>query len=119
MIGELQLQVMEVLWKSGDATVAEVHEALQERRALAYTTVLSTLRGLEKRGYVGHTKEGKAHRFQPRVSRDQHTQTTVDSLVSSLFRGEPEQLMSHLLGDEKLDGDALARIRKLLGEEGA
>ncbi|MEM7166132.1 MAG: BlaI/MecI/CopY family transcriptional regulator [Planctomycetota bacterium] len=117
MIGELQLQVMEVIWDAGDATVAEVHTALQDERPLAYTTVLSTMRGLERRGYLAHTKEGKAHRFHARVSRDEHTRVTVDSLVTSLFRGQPEQLMSHLLGDEALDQDAVARIRKLLDEE--
>ena len=85
MIGELQLKVMEVIWELGDATVAEVHEALGAERSLAYTTVLSTLRGLERRGYLAHTKEGKAHRFHARVSREEHTQTTVDSLVSMLY----------------------------------
>lgn len=113
-VGELQLEVMEVLWTNESATVAEVHSALSARRPLAYTTVLSTLRGLEKRGYVRHRAEGKAHRFFPRVTRDQHTSARVDRLVSTLFQGRPEKLVSHLLGSETLDREQLERIRAIL-----
>lgn len=113
-VGDLQLEVMEILWGRGDATVAEVHEALQTRKSLAYTTVLSTLRGLERRGYARHRTEGKAHRFYPKVTRDQHTSARVDRLVSTLFQGQPEKLVSHLLGNESLDANQMERIRDLL-----
>ena len=117
-LGELQLQVMQVVWELGDGTVAEVHEALCESRPLAYTTVLSTLRGLERRDYVSHTTEGKAHRFSPRVSREQHTDASISKLVTNLFGGQPEKLMSHLMGGEELDDAQRRRIRALLAEEG-
>ena len=116
-LGDLQLQVMEVVWTGGDGTVAEVHEELSRLRPIAYTTVLSTLRGLERRGFLAHTLEGKAHRFHARITRDEYTRHTVDRLVTTLFAGSPEMLMSHLLGSEELAGDALERIRRLI--EGA
>ena len=113
-LGDLQLVVMEVVWDRGDATVAEVHQELTTRRPIAYTTVLSTMRGLEKRCYLAHTMEGKAHRFHARRSRDDYTRKRVEKLVTSLFAGSPEKLMSHLMGREELDDAALTRIRELL-----
>lgn len=117
MLGTLQLEVMEEVWKCGNATVAEVHGELSQRRTVAYTTVLTTLRALEKRGFLRHTVEGKAHRYHARISRDEHTRESVTHLVGRLFAGSPERLMSHLLGVEQLGEDDLQRIRKLMESE--
>lgn len=117
MLGDLQLEVMQVIWELGDATVAEVHRVLSGNRQLAYTTVLTTMRGLEKRGFLEHSVEGKAHRFFARVSRDGFTQDSVERLVSRLFSGNPAQLMSHLLGTEQLAPRDLDRLRRILEEE--
>src|SRR5438067_13223916 len=62
-----ELDVMSVLWDAGSATVAQVRERLSDD--LAYTTVLTVLRTLEQKGYVGHTGEGRAHRYRPLVKR--------------------------------------------------
>lgn len=117
MLGDLQLRIMEVIWDRGSATVAEVHEVLRPKRELAYTTVLSTLRGLERRGFIDHTVEGKAHRFRSRISRDDYKRDRVRDLVTRLFEGSPAALMNHLLGSEKIEDDDLGRIRALLAEE--
>ncbi len=116
ILGNLQLQVMEIVWSNGNATVAEVHEHLSRRRPLAYTTALSTLRGLERRAFLRHTQEGKAHRFHASISREEYTRRRVSQLVETLFAGRAEMLMSHLLGSEDLDPHAVERIRGLLGE---
>ena len=113
-LGDLQLEVMNVIWERISATVAEVHEVLRSDREIAYTTVLSTMRNLERRGFLKHSVEGKAHRFFACVSQDDFTRRSVDQLVSRLFAGEPAQLMSHLLGAEKLDIRDLTRIRRLV-----
>ena len=118
MLGDLQLSIMEVVWDRGSATVAEVHEVLQRTRELAYTTVLSTLRGLERRRFLDHTVEGKAHRFRSRVTRDEYTQDRVRELVTRLFEGNPAALMNHLLGSERLEAADLSRIRALLEDDG-
>lgn len=117
-LGDLQLDVMNVIWERGSATVAEVHDVLRAHREIAYTTVLSTLRNLEKRGFLNHSVEGKAHRFHACVTRDEFTRSSVEQLVSRLFAGEPAQLMSHLLDNEKLDGSDLERIKRLIDEGG-
>ncbi|MCA8962093.1 MAG: BlaI/MecI/CopY family transcriptional regulator [Planctomycetes bacterium] len=115
-LGDLQLRVMDVVWDLGSATVAEAHESLTADRGIAYTTVLSTLRNLEKRGYLRHTVEGKAHRFHPTVTREDHRSASVSRLVSNLFAGDPERLMCHLLGQGEVDAAQLERIRALLEE---
>ena len=116
MLGDLQLNVMEVVWRLGNATVAEVHEELLTQRRIAYTTVLSTMRALEKRGFLKHSIEGKAHRFFARVSREDYASDSVQQLVSRLFAGDPAALMSHLLGSEDLGPEDLSRIRRLIEE---
>ena len=68
---DAELRPMEVLWQRGSATVAEVVEALPERLGLSYSTVLTTLRILEQKGYVRHTKEGQAYVYHPVVNRSQ------------------------------------------------
>jgi predicted transcriptional regulator len=119
MLGDLQLDVMRVVWEIGDATVAEVHERLQAERPIAYTTVLSTMRALERRGYLGHTREGKAHRFHATVTAEGYASARVDELIARHFGGRPEKLLSHLLGGEEVRPRDLRRIRKLLEEESA
>ncbi len=118
MLGDLQIAVMEVIWELGDATVAEVHQVLLRERSIAYTTVLTTLRALERRGFLSHQVEGKAHRFFAKVSRGDYTQDSVERLVARLFAGDPAELMSHLLGAQQLNLEDLERIRGLIEEEG-
>ena len=117
MLGDLQFDVMEVVWELGDATVAEVHEKLGETRPIAYTTVLSTMRALERRSFLAHQREGKAHRFHATIAAHEYRSERVDDLVEQLFGGKPEKLMSHLLGSDEIRAKDLRRIRKLLDGE--
>ncbi len=109
-----ELDVMEVLWRHGSATVAEVKGGLGEE--LAYTTVLTVLRVLEAKGYVGHEEEGRAHRYRPLVGREPAAQSAVGRLVSKLFGNSPELLLTHLVSDRKLSAEEVRRVRDLLDE---
>src|SRR5215213_1610639 len=109
-----ELDVMNVLWERGSATVAEVRAALADE--LAYTTVLTVLRTLEEKGHVSHEEEGKAHRYLPLVERQAAGQSAVRRLVDKLFRGSPEMLLTHLVSDRTLSDDELRRMRQLLDE---
>ena len=111
---ERELDVMGVLWEMGGATVAEVRERLQD--ALAYTTVLTVLRTLEEKGYVGHTEEGKAHRFHPLVARQDAGTSVLRRITRKLFKDSPELLLTHLVSDRGLSGEELERMRRLLDE---
>ena len=109
-----ELDVMAVLWERGSATVAEVRDALEDE--LAYTTVLTVLRTLEEKGYVDHVGEGKAHRYHPLVARERAGQSAVRRLVTKLFDGSPELLLTHLVSDKDLTAAELKRMRRLLDQ---
>ena len=113
-LGQLQLQVMEVLWRLGSGTVADVHEVLSRKRKIAYTTVLTTLRALERRRAVRHDQSGKAYVYEPTVTRDDHASSSVDRLVNDLFDGRREKLLCHLLGTKRAGRKELAEIRRML-----
>src|ERR1700733_476364 len=110
---------MDVIWRKGSATVADVAEALPRQLGLAYNTVLTTLRILEDKGYLRHTKakEGRAFVYEAVVGRNEAGRNAVRYLVSRFFRDSPELLVLNLLEDEKLDAGELARIRELLSED--
>lgn len=107
-----ELDVMSVLWDLASATVAEVRERLTDD--LAYTTVLTVLRTLEQKGYVGHTGEGRAHRYRPLVKREAAGRSALRRLVAKVFDGSPELLLTQLVSDKNLTDEELRRLRTLL-----
>jgi BlaI family penicillinase repressor len=109
-----EMDVMNVLWKLGTGTVAEVQESLPDE--LAYTTVLTILRTLEKKGHVGHETEGRAHRYLPLVEREEAQEGAVRRVTRKLFSGSPELLMAHLLNERGLTEDQLLRLRELVDD---
>jgi len=111
---DLELDVMSVLWYLGSATVAEVRERLPDE--LAYTTVLTVLRTLEQKGHVGHTGEGRAHRYRPLVKRAAAGRTALRRLVDKVFDGSPELLLTQLVSDRNLSDEELRRLRRLVEE---
>ena len=116
---EAELRLMDVIWEKGQATVGEVAEALPRDLGLAYNTVLTTLRILEEKGYLRHTKakEGRAFVYQALVGRDEASRSAVRYLVSRFFRNSPELLVLNLLEDEELTAKELRRIRALIAED--
>jgi len=109
-----ELDVMSVLWDIGPATVADVRERIADD--LAYTTVLTVLRTLEQKGYVGHTEDGRAHRYKPLVKREVAGRTALRRLVEKVFDGSPELLLTQLVSDKNLSDEELRRLRKLLAD---
>jgi predicted transcriptional regulator len=109
-----EAEFMEVLWERGPSTVAEVREQLSDD--LAYTTVLTILRNLEGKGYVGPSKDGRAHRYAPLVARDAARRSALRDLSAKLFKGSTELLMTHLVADQKLSDAEIKRIRSLLNQ---
>ena len=112
---ERELEVLEVLWERGSATVAEVRDALEDE--MAYTTVLTVLRRLEEKGFVGHDEEGRAHRYRPLVERAQARESALERLTRKLFQGSPELLLTHLVSQKKLSEAELRRLRDLVEDQ--
>lgn len=109
-----ELDVMAVLWEHGPSTVAEVRERIADD--LAYTTVLTILRTLEDKGYLGHAEEGRAYRYFPLVAREEAGTSALRRLVGKIFAGSPEMLLTQLVSDRGLGREELERMRRLLDE---
>lgn len=109
-----ELDVMNVLWTSGSATVSEVLDDLQDE--LAYTTVLTILRRLEDKGHVRHNAEGKAHRYLPVLQRVEAQDSAIRRMTRKLFLDSPALLMSRLLGEGTLTEDQLRELRALVDQ---
>ncbi len=111
---EAELRLMKVVWEKDKATVNEVMAALPPNNELAYNTVLTTLRILEKKGYLSHEKDGRAHVFCPLVSRSQACQNAVRHMVKGFFNNSPEALMLSILEHEELDQPELDRLKQMI-----
>jgi predicted transcriptional regulator len=115
---ESELRLMEIIWKKGSATVAEVAGALPKSLDLAYNTVLTTLRILEDKGYLRHTtaKDSRAFIYSPLVSREQARHRAVRLLLKRFFGDSPKALVLNLIEDEEINDTELKRVRHLLKE---
>jgi len=114
---DAELRLMEVLWSKGSATVSDVVEGLPKNVDLAYSTVLTTLRILENKGYVRHTKDGRAFVYRPVMGREQARDRALTHLVRRFFEGSPELLVLNLMESKKIDPAELARLRQRIDEE--
>jgi len=110
-----EADVMQVLWDHGPCVVAEVRTHLSDD--LAYTTVLTILRTLEAKGYVRHTEEGRGHRYSAKVQQQVARKSALKHLTDKLFKGSAELLFTHLVSDQKLTKEQIARMRELLAEK--
>ena len=111
---EAELRVMDVLWNKGPATVQQVLDWLSGEHDLAYNSVLTTIRVLEKKGYLKHAKDGRAHIYRPIVRRDEASRSEVKHLVSRFFGNSHQSLLMNLLQDQKLDATEVEQLRQIL-----
>jgi len=111
---ESELRLMEVLWSHSHATVAEVLERPPAKPPLAYSTVITTLRILDTKGYVRHIKDGRAFQYEPLVARNEARRTALRQMMHRLFEGSPELLMATLFESGEIDRTELQRLRKLI-----
>jgi BlaI family transcriptional regulator, penicillinase repressor len=111
---EAELRLMDVLWLKGSATVQQVLDGLPEKPALAYNSVLTTIRVLESKGYVRHVKDGRAHVYQPTVQRKDATRSEIRHLVTRFFEDSHELLVLNILEDRGIEASELKRLRQLL-----
>jgi predicted transcriptional regulator len=113
---EAELPIMDILWQKGSAVVTDVVAGMSDS-TVAYNTVLTTLRILERKGYVRHTKEGRAFVYHPVVERGEASRKAVRNLVKRFFQDSPELLILNVLEDERLDEDELSRLKRLIAGE--
>ena len=116
LLTDAELRLMTVLWDRGEATVHDVVEALPRNRRPAYNSVLTTMRILEQKGYLGRDKQGRSHVYRPLISRGQARRQALVHMVSSLFDNSPELLLVSLLENKQLSPEDVDALKKMIDE---
>lgn len=114
LLTNLELRLMNIVWKKGRATVRDVLKALPRRKPLAYSTVLTVMRNLEWKGYLRHDVHDRTYLYHPVVPRNEVVQSMLRHLANRLFGGSAELLMVNFLQQEELSLDKLSRLKKLI-----
>ncbi|MEW5875179.1 MAG: BlaI/MecI/CopY family transcriptional regulator [Candidatus Zixiibacteriota bacterium] len=113
---EAELRLMEIVWEKGEATVTDVVDSIPRSRSLAYNTVLTTLRILERKGYLSHEKQGRAFVYRPLVDRHHARRSALKYIMSRFFENSPELLVLNVLENEAIDPKELKRLKRLIEE---
>lgn len=112
---EAELRLMKILWRRGESAVTDLVAELPEGEALAYNSVLTTIRILEQKGYVDHRQEGRAFIYRPCVAEHEASRSEVRHVLSRFFGNSRERLLLSLLGDDEVSAEELERLRALIG----
>lgn len=107
-------KLLEVLWKCKEASVREVTDELSKKSPVAYTTVLTLLGLMEKKGLVSHRQEGRAFIYSAAVSRSEALAKAVEHLLKQFFNGSPQVLAQHLVEQHEVDPAELEALKQLV-----
>lgn len=114
----LETQILSVLWARGPLTARQVMEALPDGKTRAYTTVLSTMQVMEKKGLLKRQAPGPnpvaAIVFAPAVTQRKALGPMIGSLMRNAFGGRPSQVLQHLLDEVPVDDDEMEEIRRVI-----
>ena len=111
---EAQLEILEILWDRGQATVGEVWKVLQARRAVARNTVQTTMSRLEERGWLKARRDGATTRYEAAAGRDGVRASLVRRMADVVFNGSTADLVMSLLERRRLSPEEARRIRDLI-----
>lgn len=113
---EAELRIMRILWDRGESLVSDLVAAMPAEAPLAYTSVLTTVRILEQKGYVQHRQEGRAFLYSPCVAEHDASRSEVHHVLGRFFDNSRERLMLSLLGDGEVTFDELQRLKQAIAE---
>ena len=113
-LGRVQLQIMHVLWQTGEVTARQITDELSAKEPIAHSTVQTLLRKMEAKGAVEHVKRERAFYFRPLIARDDVAENAARDLLSRVFHGSISNLVAHLIGSEKISDDEMKRLRELI-----
>ena len=109
-----ELRLMKVLWTRGESSVADLTAACSDQAPLAYTSVLTTVRILEQKGYVSHRQEGRAFLYSAAIGEQEASRSEVRHVLQRFFGNSRERLLLSLLGDDELTPDELRRLKEAI-----
>ena len=111
---EAELRLMKILWRRGDSAVTDLVAAMPDGEALAYNSVLTTIRILEQKGYVEHRQMGRAFVYRPCIAEYEASRSEVRHVLNRFFGNSRERLLLSLLGDEELSPAELQRLKEAI-----
>jgi predicted transcriptional regulator len=111
---QAELRLMKILWDRGESTVAEMVAAISADEALAYTSVLTTVRILETKGYVSHRQEGRAFLYSSCIGEIEASRSEVRHVLQRFFGNSRERLLLSLLGDDEISPGELSRLKEAI-----
>lgn len=114
---ENELEVMKILWKESPLKVTDILSHISRKPKPAYTSVLTLIQAMEKKGYISHLKDGKAFSYSPILKQGKFLSNEVKRIAKRLFDGTPGALILNLVKQEQLSADEIAELKKLLREE--
>ena len=109
-----ELRLMKVLWTRGESAVSDMVSATADDGPLAYTSVLTTIRVLEQKGYVDHRQEGRAFLYSPSIGEQEASRSEVRHVLQRFFDNSRERLLLSLLGDDEITPDELRRLKEAI-----
>ena len=113
---DLEMQILSVLWNNGNLTAREVLESMPDGKKRAYTSILSVMQVMEKKGLLKHTTQGTAHVYSPAVKRKEIIQPFLRKVLNEVFGGKPSAMMQALLSETPINNDEMAQIQELIKE---
>lgn len=113
---DAELRLMNIIWEHAPISVQGVVDALPADLDLAYSTVLTTMRILEEKGFLRHTKEGRAFVYQAEIAREDASRSALKYVLDRFFGSKPELLVQNILGGDDLSRKELAKLKKLIAE---
>ncbi len=114
-LGETELEILQHVWRLGDAVVADVHACIQNTRPVAYTTVMTVMKNLAGKGYLAAERDGTRIRYRPARSASNVKGSVARTLVDKVFGGSPVELVQALAQHESLSNDEIAHLRAFIG----
>ncbi len=116
-IGNLQLKIMRVLWQHGEATARQITDEINKQESTAHSTIQTLLRKLEVKKAVAYEERERTFVFRPLVSESEVTQSATKDLISRVFHGSLSGLVAHVLENEDISAEEMAKLRQLIAEK--
>ncbi|MEI8282402.1 MAG: BlaI/MecI/CopY family transcriptional regulator [Armatimonadota bacterium] len=116
-IGNLQLKIMRVLWQHGEATARQITDEINKHETTAHSTIQTLLRKLEVKKAVAYEERERTFIFRPLVSESEVTQSATKDLISRVFHGSLSGLVAHVLENEDISAEEMAKLRQLIAEK--
>ncbi len=111
-----ELEILNVLWESGSATVRFVHEQLSEIKTVTYTTTLKIMQNMHEKGFLTRETEGRGHVYYPNIGKEKTRSNLLERFLENTFAGSASEMVMQLLGNHKTSSEELQKIKSIINE---